>query len=460
MVASWGLHPWSRLPVDVLVSLLSWIDGHVTLFSLLDAMGSADVRGPLEPLWQLGTLISRKVLWPQLQLVRSLVVNPTLRVAVEAALPLCTNVRVDWADDIAWLEVHLRTSMTVEWCARLPISQITPIPLDEWYSRWARLPLAKVHLASAPRFRVETFSVPHFRGVLPQCQQLVSLDLSGDVDVDTIFGLAASTTSLTHLAVLFKPTPACVTPATLQSLLQWLHTTQVQEFRMLEWYLSVDVDPIDRDTLYSLLFQTHPTLRELMLGYCPLSDLDVPSLSPSLRTLHLAKVGMTSLAFQRLIDAIRHSCLTTLRLESMTKPTPEDFLNLLPPLVQAVSQSTVTTLTLDDCGILDSTLKAMCPWLTQATSLRHLSLNKNVIYLGIKNLALAIQGHPALHSLSLDGNNIDVSGVQALLSTSDSQDKPPTLHTLNLKNNGLYWNSHKAKLENLAAAKGITLILN
>ncbi|KAF0717226.1 Aste57867_2428 [Aphanomyces stellatus] len=152
-------------------ALVCKIPDAATLFLFLEALGTTEARGSLEPLWQLGMVFGdREELWPQLVVTPQLAPTPS---------PL--------HDD-------------------RPMGDPFAGTLDEWLEEWARLRLTNLTMYDTISRGSDQplSSTAQFFAALPRYQHLMCLDLDGRLDLTAIFKVAALTTQLTELKLSYK----------------------------------------------------------------------------------------------------------------------------------------------------------------------------------------------------------------------------------------------------------------
>ncbi|KAF0717227.1 Aste57867_2429 [Aphanomyces stellatus] len=212
---------------DILVKIAMWVEDATTFFSLLDAFGTPEMRGPLEPLWQLGqTILFREdYLWPQLVLSPGILVDTAPRGFVEPVLKYYSRVKVNYCEDILWLRRWLQPTTTVRARSLPPSGPVacrgTLLSVDAWLTEWVHLGLTKITLHDRP---ISPSLAPQFFAILPRCQHLTRLELGGVLDLNVVFHIAASSTTLCHLNLLAGQSVS-VTAATVRLAIQWPKTT-------------------------------------------------------------------------------------------------------------------------------------------------------------------------------------------------------------------------------------------
>ncbi|KAF0692782.1 Aste57867_16167 [Aphanomyces stellatus] len=437
------------LPSDVLIKIASWVQDHATFFSFLAVL---DHRGPLTTLWHLSQTYNPADLWPKLRLSRYLLQSAS-RNQVEAVVKHASVVEVCCVEDIFGLCRLLRPSTTVQWHGiHLPISDADTAPDDDVLVKWSEFPFTRLYLS---------LSKPEspFFNVLPRCQSLIRLELSGYLDVAAIFDFAASASNLLELEMTCWRHPI-VTTSMLQHSIQWLKANPVRRFRFSSWTFDAAVDEVVRDAFYIALFQC-PSLQELTLATCTLPNLELAfelPLPTKLRKLKFASCTLAPLTLVRLGTAVRDSSVTALHLDDIYRSansTSEAYEAAFERLAESVVRSNVVTLALQGCRLGLSNWSRLGPLLQETKSVKSLSLSRNGIgdEQCAKWLAQAIQANATIRKLNLDDNYIRTNGAGMLINCNLHRCVP--LEELVLSRNNIHSKEDKAHLNSMARKLGV-----
>ncbi|KAF0696227.1 Aste57867_13005 [Aphanomyces stellatus] len=417
-------HQEPHLPRELLWKLVIWIDDTTTFFSFADALGSA--RGPLEPLWQLGLTKNRRNLWPQLHLSSNFLQAATDRAHIEASL-LHTHIpsvgiAFDGTIDVSWLRRHIQHPTTIDWYSRLPLSPLEAIsngvviPLSDWFTLWAKLPLTKLVLV-----QVESNYAAHLEAALPRLCHLTSLSISADAfPLAPILHLA--TTSLTLVELHFAThRPTVLSRPLVAEFVRWLRAVPVKTLGLRGW--QVDDDAADASSaLLTALFQ-HPTLSWLSLMSGSLGPLaQVPASTPTrLRELRLVDCDLSPASLDALANLVAGSSLEGLHMsifgDAVVHMEPNDGMCLaFARLLQAATEcSQLKSLSLDGCGLVDSYWETLGP-LLQSIPVDELFLRNNEIGdNGIGWIAQGIQINGTVRTVNLANNQTTKFGLIAIL---------------------------------------------
>ncbi|KAF0686712.1 Aste57867_21554 [Aphanomyces stellatus] len=363
-----------HLPLVLLPKIALCIADARTFFDFLQAMGTADVRGPLEALWQLGLDFNRTDLWPKLVLTEEIMRRAESRGWVEAIMLFYATVAVACTDDLAWLRRHLTPQTMVEWATDIPswTEHFYDEPhLAAWITQWAGLPL--VTISDHQHRNLSEFSdffpayvypeiAQYVRAVLPHCQHLMHVQLAGYTHASSIFELAATSTNLVVLkvsfATYFEPfhqhTRVIVAPEDADGMLSWLQATAVEAFYLDCWEFATTVPDAVQDAVYNAMM-TCPTLRQLALSNCNLHGrlvLPMQSLSSSMLELKLHSCRLAPSDLHALAAALPQSSLHRLHLCNIDyddRTWTDAYVCAFECLVSAVVHSSVTILALEKC---------------------------------------------------------------------------------------------------------------
>ncbi|KAF0690998.1 Aste57867_17699 [Aphanomyces stellatus] len=433
-------------PLELLWKVAAWIPDSTTFFSLLEALGSSSGRGPFEPLWQIGMTWQpqwRSRLWPQLGLSQNLIQDDVNRAYVEASLAHCPSALINfvWDNDIEWLVRHVRPPIALEWDANLPSTPSdargngVEIPLEEWYAKWAQLPITTLVRRSMCSIVRE-----HIVEVLPQCRYLTTVTFHDAFPLASLFKFAASSGTLVHLTTSY----ATASSADLEDAIRWLASTPVQSFRCTNW--TFDAECATAIEFVTAILQ-HPTMSLLLFSSSTNLNVDeLPLLQPTrLRDLHL---GQVSSCLRSLASAISHSSLERLLISNGHNVTASD--EYVCAMVEVLKAAGL-------CKHL-KILELPGPVL-QLITVEELSLSMNGIggnVDGVLWVGRAIHVSTAIQTVDLTLNDITKEGVMTLLKQIGDRRASPL--TISLKSTRIV-KANRAYLIRKAREKGIQLTI-
>ncbi|KAF0697860.1 Aste57867_11482 [Aphanomyces stellatus] len=282
-------------PPEVVVLIGQFMDDHVMFFSFLDGLGTADARGPLEPLWQLGLkgdwARSHKKLWPRLHAGGRDGYFPSD--LYEPFAQFYRQVVVDEPHDVEWLERFVPEA-SLEW-RNMP-DEDSSQDLDEWYATWATS--SSAHRIT--RVEMNGKDVPsQLMDALPMLPHLAGLAIDGG-SIPSLDSLLAyvKTSRLTELRLVGvldvsnDVNRICFEPAQVRILLDWVHTHPVRVLEVDDFKFESDdiheYDDAARDALEAdfctTLFNSM-TLESLRLHSGALFDLDLTAYTLPMREL-------------------------------------------------------------------------------------------------------------------------------------------------------------------------------
>ncbi|KAF0683076.1 Aste57867_24856 [Aphanomyces stellatus] len=365
------------LSPELLWNIVAWINLEADFFAFLDALGS--LRGPFEPLWQLGLIKPRHLLWPTLRVSSTLVVNAVDQGYVEAILKLHPRVAIS-ANSFHGVECFLHPSAETIFAAGLPrlISQ----------------------------------------------ERLPSLTLLGsNVGLTNMFESGVSSLTLVDLAISTK-FRAMVTADTLRNMIRWLNNASLHTINLSNWAFDDDVDESMRVELYKTLFY-HPSMVEIELSRCSLPSLGCLPRMRQLSSLRMVRITQCRLSPKSILGLAkvvqRAPELEALNLDmgmindnSNPIEPNERYLAAFRLLFEAMAQCCVKYLALDYCGLFDSYWQDLGP-LLQCTAIERLSLVENGIGdNGIQSIGRAIQTNSSIQFMDLSNNNFSEGGLLTL----------------------------------------------
>ncbi|KAF0719399.1 Aste57867_1071 [Aphanomyces stellatus] len=412
------------LPLEILQKIGLWIHDSDGFFAFLSALGSAEARGSLESLWQLGLVHDRAHLWPTLKLSHGLLTAPARRTCVEEAMQHCAVVEVvQWLNDLHWLRRHVGRSTIIEWTAPVPPSFDGSISPADWVDSWTQIPLKTLMLTCNP-FRQSSL-MPLLLAALPRfVETLCCLHSNGHADV--VLEFAATSTTLVQLKL--HCLPGSVTTTMLQHATQWLESAPVRSFHFHMGRQQFGFSDI-AESFFSTLFHCQ-TLVQLTLASCDLFQLGaiLPVAFPStLQSLTLDACGLSPSCLIQLGRCVRPSALRKLRLcrVNYNGVLIHDYVDAFAHLLAGVAHSSLTSLTLGDCRLDDSSWRRLGRLLAQSKLERVTLLRNGIGDTGAKWLAHAIQANATIKSLDLEFNQLTAEGVTTLLDVNLHRDILP-----------------------------------
>ncbi|KAF0716104.1 Aste57867_3025 [Aphanomyces stellatus] len=470
------------VPPEVLLKIGFLLPDAASFFSFLEALDAPAARGPFfESLWQLGSSgIDRSHLWPSLTMTGAIFQTPRRLALVESVLGLYSNVKVMGRCDLGWLHNHLRPSNSITWNALFPSASSDTnihgahVPLDEWYTMWAVLPITNLDLVAHPSrgySKLNPFAAMDewgsdaeqcFYAVLPQCLHLAALSFVGTLNLSVIFNLAAqSSSSLVELNLTSSHVyPSLLSAAELTHATQWLATTPVRRFCIPKVTFGGDVDTTVRNAFFSALLSC-PSMEVIEGTGWDLTALETAILPITLGTqrLMLHQPTVTPSSLITLAHAVCNSTavmqLTLTGYKAVTAYSREDYGSAFQVLMEAVTHSSVTSLDVTGCYLHDCYWPRLGP-MVQTSKLQTLTLKRNEISdEGVAWIAQAIQANLTLTRVELDDNLISSDGVLRLLNSGADRPRPLSLSLL--WNYGGLNEDVNVKLRALATDWGVNL---
>ncbi|KAF0713147.1 Aste57867_4495 [Aphanomyces stellatus] len=357
----------------------------------------------------------RSRLWPQLGLSQNLIQDDVNRAYVEASLAHCPSALINfvWDNDIEWLVRHVRPPIALEWDANLPSTPSdargngVEIPLEEWYAKWAQLPITTLVRRSMCSIVRE-----HIVEVLPQCRYLTTVTFHDAFPLAPLFKFAASSGTLVHLTTSY----ATASSADLEDAIQWLASTPVQSFRFDHW--TFDPECATVAVFFEAILQ-HSTMSLLSISSCTHVSLDqLPLLKPTqLHNLCFSRCSLSSTSIKNLASAISHSSLVCLHL-SLSDTRSDEYACAMVEVLKAASLcNNLKILGLPCNSLVNSYWKTLGPAL-QLSTVEELSLSMNGIGGngdGVLWIGKAIHGSTTIRTVDLTLNDITKEGVTTLL---------------------------------------------
>ncbi|KAF0701156.1 Aste57867_8344 [Aphanomyces stellatus] len=402
------MHPSLKaLPSTLLIKLILYLSDGLTLFALLEALNSDDIRGPLEHLWQLGRTCQPTDLWPALCLgsAFSTMEDPANMTHVEVVLKYHPRVVVEGNVSLEWLQEHLPSTTTVEW--RLGQNGDACIT-DQWKS----MRVNKLHASKMAQLDSLWHILP---SLTPHLTELV-LANSNATSLAPLFDYLATSnvTKLCLVQVQENERPLSLSEHRMWQMINWIQSTPVRclDLRHCEWRC-FDV----AEDWYAALLNC-PTLETLRLVQCPRSGVHPKLQSP----LALTEVDVDDFTLAQLA-AQPGANVETLTLR---RPFCDSFVSFFRKLLNALPESQVTTLTLSSTALIRrSTLMAYVAPLLVPTRLKALVLSWKVLSSQeAVHIAQAIQANRTIESLSVRGCRVTHDAIQALLECAKNRETP------------------------------------
>ncbi|KAF0714335.1 Aste57867_3912 [Aphanomyces stellatus] len=438
------------LPLELLVKVTSYVGDAETLFTFLDALGTADARGPLEPLWQLGRLQKPKHVWPTLRLTKYILEDAACRRHLEAAIQHILYVEVTWVRALEWLCRHVHPPTAIIWSTSLLSPLIRNAP-TAWFAKWTNLPLVHLTLFLSPTDHGDIAEA--FYAVLPRCTGLTRLELKGSLNLEAILTLAATSTKIVELNLSGSNAPPTVTTAVLGLAMQWLEATNVEALRFCHWNWDATVDKAIRGAFYTALFGCS-TMETIVFRSCKLPGIHLTA-PFGVRTLSLTDCFVSPSSLRGLAQALPQSYLRELTLEIKRAGGSDDvYLDAFDALFRGLAHSNVKSLSLRRCRLGDSYWLRLAPFLqrskVEAVDLGHNTIaNEGAIW-----IAQAVAANSSIRTLNLTGNAIETDGAVALLNVNTQ--RPLLLEEINLLGNAIDSDEESDWLSPLATKRGFT----
>ncbi|KAF0716196.1 Aste57867_2974 [Aphanomyces stellatus] len=440
-----------HLSTDVLVQIACYIDDNHTFFTFLDALGTRDHRGPLDPLYLLGQEYNRTKLWPCLHLMENMLSDPISREKIEQVLKYYTTVRVCWADKMDWLVRVLQPPITIEWLAPIP-----SIRAHDWLTKWVQLPVTTMILESSDLAFQDTVETP-----LAQFFALSSLTLRAFYSAERFFEFVAASSSLVELDILHGLEDT-MSVTMLRHLIQWLEGRPVHTLRLWLLPLDTDVDTNLRDAFYTALFQ------------CPIHELSVESYGLrheirvfpcSMTRLHLGGSLLTRSTLTRLAEVLPISPhLIHLRLHNWHCAIQRKHGGFDDPATDAIAflftkmaESNVTSLALELSPMLKQLNWRQLKWLLCKTKLKRISLDRSPLkQKSMVQLTCALERNNTIRDVNLGGHDLSKEQVVALVNCNLHRTSPiERLHLCRFRTP-----QDRAAIHALACERGVTVLEN
>ncbi|KAF0694107.1 Aste57867_14993 [Aphanomyces stellatus] len=414
-----------QLPPELLQRIALFIPDTNKFFAYLEAFHQEEgVLGNLQHLWALSTGgAERDRLWPSLRVDSGDVNNfKALYMPILANYPI---VHVFKVFDLEFLERASESSSIAISGFPEEDSDITTLPLDAWYRTLPALRISDVTYHNMERHA----AMDHLLTVLPHMPHLRALNLTcacvPSISALIDFVVSSKLTSINFTATNehSSRTDAVITAAIDIPLTKWLEREPVVSVALGNWDLR------GATTFFAALWSSK-TLKELVLPHAKLPPLD--SMSFGVAPISISHINLNATYdgwhlrpedVLALAHGIAHStCLHILSLGC----------NHIGPVVvkeimHAIVQSNVCKLNLGGNDLDDVGCIVVAKGLS-LTKLTNLDMRSNRITgVGALELAAALAAFPQLRNLSLAFNNIDSSGVAAVIETMGSHSGPATL---------------------------------
>ncbi|KAF0700289.1 Aste57867_9167 [Aphanomyces stellatus] len=442
------------LPPDILFKILQGLPDHSSVFSLLQVLGTADARGVLESLWQLGRTWKQSDLWPTLHLGLNCFDNDTIS-HLEVIAPLYTHVILDDQYNIEWLQQHLHPTASLDWrCLPGQEDQVQPLSLDEWYAKWAtslrttRLtiserPTADAMLVVAPslvhltRLTLRLATTPFPEGLFAWLPTSSVIDLDLTESFEDVFVGHYTMSSLQHLR-------------------KWLETCPVRSLKLIgcEWSDSANAARKICDAMFAC-----QTLEALTVAWYifPNNFFKDKILPASMTHLALNDCGLDSQDLSSLTVALEQSNVTHFELQGYSDENDEDDVGFN-AFLRKVAETRITHLDLTRFGTTVLGLEDLALF-DPKNHLETLILDGELHLHGleVKAIAEAMAIHPTLRYLSLaDCQDIEFKTALELLPQAQL---PAPRRTLNLGMTLKMSSDDVDRLHSIASERGIRLML-
>ncbi|KAF0684303.1 Aste57867_23700 [Aphanomyces stellatus] len=397
------------LPTTILLDIALFLPDASSMFAFLNALGSSDLRGPLEPLWQLKTYHSH--VWPHLWLspTHCFTDSEETRVHLEAMAPYYTHVILDGEFNVAWLRQHFLPTTSTEW-RQFPNCGVQR--LAEWFDEWAKLRITRI---------ISTLDdVNPLVSYLPKLQphlEHMTLDRGFDSwfrpSIAPIIDFLATSQHLTELCLknVYATTDECINQMVL-NLTRWLKRNPVRKLTLDPIYTEDDQVACE---FITTMFAC-PTMEELSLTCLAVPPFLTFVTPLPMHTLHMDMCSDRLLTLEQFTPALKDSKVKHLALQN----APYFSHDGLKSFMRALAHTNVVDLDFTDCRFGDMAVKdCVIPYLND-TSLEQLILDENGITdASMTQLADAIQTNATIQCLSVRRcPQITTVGVQALLNAS------------------------------------------
>ncbi|KAF0716197.1 Aste57867_2975 [Aphanomyces stellatus] len=398
-------------PPTILFKIAFYFDDAATFFSFLEALGSAELRGPLEPLWRLGQFHDHPSLWPVLRLSETLLRYSVYRDLVEAIVQFYPLVSVSWAQDIDWLHQHLACSpTTIKWFACIPPSRIRPV---DWFTKWVQLPIVKMDLDNVSDLSLMHTPVDEF---LTQFANLTSLRIHGfNLSLECLFEFAARPSSkLVELDIQGGGAEDTMTTLMLDYAMQWTGRQNIRTFRFRLFPFDMSVNPALQEAFYAALCSGPKDELQLSFTYCP--SFYIAPLSVSYLKLDGSLLDATDLV--RLANVLPHSpALKRLRLAHFNSEylINAAFTMAFARLFERQAKSGVTTLFCINCSLGRLDWTKLKPFLERCTLHTIALVSLDLTRIQVAQIAQALQSNNTIRRINLAENDLVQSDLAALL---------------------------------------------
>ncbi|KAF0692058.1 Aste57867_16802 [Aphanomyces stellatus] len=396
------------LPSGVLLKIALCLADASTMFAFLDLLETADARGPLEHLWQLGRLTGdRTKLWPSLCLFGTDDATASADGHVDAFIQYYSHVIVDGEYDLAWLRARLHPTTMTEWHS-LPDEGDSDTPLADWYASWAELNVSRIHVSE---MNLDPL-MPHLSKLHPRLTSL-TVHCAYCTALDPLVAFVATSKltelSMHHIVDVAGGEMPMYTDAMVAHLVRWIQANPVRSVELGSCTWSVDGGA----ALFAALFNC-PTLDSLRLIECLSPSFSALSRPLPMRVLTLECFKYPSIDLAQLSSALEGSHVERLTLRHARANRAMEGLERL---IRVLPRTKITYLELSSSDLGNDALAVMAP-LLPPTHLKSLVLDRNPISdIGATHLANAIQSNlSVVETLSLrDCHDVTSQGVHALI---------------------------------------------
>ncbi|KAH9159476.1 hypothetical protein LEN26_002313 [Aphanomyces euteiches] len=286
---------WSQLPFEVIVKIAFSIEDAKDLLTFLKTIQDDIDLGPLEHLFELGKVKSKRDFWPWLHLV-----PPILQALPSKSLGATANyypkVVVEDNFDVDWVKENLDPMTKIQW--NIEISSIT---MDDW----SDIRITRLDVRSSDFTRIS------WKDLLSRLPHLTYLDVDdGYKTFSDVFEFVAMSNQITEFlayTMWYKMTTTDVIHLT-----KWFRSQPVRRLQL----ALVDMDDVDIDVkkaFYEVMLKCH-TLETLVLSNKGFTDLRFSKLPLSLKTLVLNFEDITSDVLKSLACGLEGSGVKRVRI--------------------------------------------------------------------------------------------------------------------------------------------------
>ncbi|KAF0700290.1 Aste57867_9168 [Aphanomyces stellatus] len=418
---------WQHVPHDILLHVCHFLDAP-SFFLLLDALGTAEARGRLNPLWHLRqSCWDHRKLWPVLHLHSRVPSTYATSPDFSAILPLYSHVVLSGEFDLNWLQTHLDPAATLEWHKVPGPQDLLCLPLSSWYATWATLGrMTRLILCEdGIDFVIPYLSTLRHLTSLTLCRPTYasSMQLFSWLPTSNIVDLVVGGQSDFYV---------WITPTVLVHLRNWLLALPVRSlgFQQCGW----DCTFADSDSLFEALWKS-TTLTSFMIdgksGGPTTLRIHEHGLPLTLSSLTLNWCELFSSQLVALSDALVGSNVKSLHLQAYYDPNEDegayDFDTTtgaevgVVHLFQTLPKTNVIHLDMSKCRLPETTWVEVAP-LVDATGLETLVLDlTDVKDLSLNRMASTFQQGTTLRNLHLVCCTLNFGAIVGLLNVLTKQ---------------------------------------